>query len=94
MSWTPITEQMPPVHRPVLLKQQKEGWKPFVIIGELVGRFSVAANSDYAEGEYDEDQDEYFVPEGFYERVYNFDELQYIGLGNEFPVIEWMEIPE
>lgn len=78
MSWTPITEKMPPAGKLVLLKQQAENWEPFVIIGKFVPAKTEeddGPDSDFTEAcDYDEEKEVWYWPEGFYERIANWDE--------------------
>tara|TARA_A100001015_G_scaffold230297_1_gene260538 strand:- start:179 stop:475 length:297 start_codon:yes stop_codon:yes gene_type:complete len=98
MSWTPITEKMPPAGKLVLLKQQAENWEPFVIIGKFVPAKTEeddGPDSDFTEAcDYDEEKEVWYWPEGFYERIANWDEFRFVLCEAASPVIEWMEIPE
>ena len=94
MSWTPITEQMPPAGKTVLLKQQHDGCDPFVIVGQYAEKYSVESAGDDDESEYNDADDTYYCPEGFYEQQMNWDEYRWIAIDSCMPVIEWMEIPE
>lgn len=92
MNWTPISEGMPPANKPILLKQQRDGYEPFVIVGIYAEKHTIVA-CDFEFGEYSEQHDEVFCPEGFYERMMNWDEYRYIRISEYEPVIAWMEIP-
>ncbi len=94
MSWTPITEQMPPSGKTVLLKQQHDGCDPFVVVGKYAGKHSIESHGDDDEVDYSEEKDTYYCPEGFYEQQMNWDEYRWIAIDSCMPVIEWMEIPE
>ena len=94
MSWIKITDQMPPSGKVVLLKQQREGYEPFPIIGQYAEKYSVESAGDDDESEYNDADDTYYCPEGFYEQQMNWDVYQWIAIDSYMPVIEWMEIPE
>lgn len=42
-------------------------------------------------GEYDEEEDEYYVPEGYYEHIHNWDDYGYVSV-DDF-VIGWHPLP-
>lgn len=42
--------------------------------------------------EYDEEADDYYVNEGWYERIYNWDDYNAVGIGDF--VTHWMPLPE
>ncbi|MAK91106.1 MAG: hypothetical protein CMI13_07735 [Oleibacter sp.] len=91
MAFISITDQHPPANKPVLLKQQRENYKPFVVVGQFIEKGTVESYEDWAE--YDEERDEHYCPEGFYERLMNWDEYEWIAISDYAPVIAWMEIP-
>ena len=81
-----------------MLKQQREEFKPFVVIGKFVPELTEVeedGDSDFIECcDYDDEKDAFFWPGGFYERIANWDEFRFVLCEAASPVIEWMEIPE
>lgn len=86
---------MPPSGKLVLLKQQEVPHDPFVVIGKWIAKFTEESDEDFHEhSDYCEETDERYLPEGFYERIANWDEFRFLMCEGFSPVIEWMEIPK
>jgi hypothetical protein len=62
------------------------------IVGQYVRQFEVESESDDTEFEYNEENDTYYIKEGWYEAVDNWDYGAYIAVANG-TVDKWMEIP-
>lgn len=63
-------------------------------VGHYTGKFEEVSDCDCDDfNEYDESTDEYYVPEGWYENQYNWDEFASIAVhGGD--VTHWMPLPE
>ncbi len=96
--WTPVTERLPEPETDVLAVCNRNGYI-FVVPaiyedGKMLTQDSKWNWSDiYAYGLYNEDEDDYYVPEGWWEnRQFNPDDV-YNNLV-DCPVTHWMPLPE
>lgn len=91
--WTPVSERLPDVTALVTVETKVYKHR-YVCEAVWIPRWSQKAEYDSWEdcSEYNEDEDEYYVNEGWYERVHNWDEYSYVGI--EDNVIAWMPLPE
>ena len=102
--WIPVTERMPEPEKRVLLMTRRKGWngKTFQDImcgfyedGNIWSEDSKAC-WDYEmkrEENYDEDRDDYRVPEGWFEELLNhIDDYNCVAIGDT--VTHWMPLPE
>ena len=90
--WIPCSEKMP--SETVIATVETKAFKHrYVCEAVWVSRWTWKASSDAWEdcSEYKEDDDEYYVLEGWYERVHNWDEYAYVAIDDD--VIAWMSIP-
>lgn len=98
IKWIPVSERLPEAEKEVLaMCRTSTGGKYFctaIYIPKGMLRDDSWFNWDYEIcEEYSEENDDYFVPEGWYERYYNYDEY---GCGRiEDTVTHWAEtVPE
>ena len=91
--WIPCSERLPE-DTAIVTVETKMFKHKYVCEAEWVPRWSKKAEYDNWEdcSEYNEDEDEYYVLEGWYERVHNWDEYSFVGIEDE--VIAWMPLPE
>ena len=88
--WISIKDHLPPSGKHVLAKTDK-----YECVAFYAERFSVSVGyySDYdIDCEYNEDMDEYFLAEGWYEVVHNWEEYSSVTIEDE--VIGWMDLPK
>lgn len=94
--WIPVTEQLPESGKHVLLCcEVRPAMKRYICDGYYAKAKSIinSCSFDYeCAVEYDEEQDEYFLLEGFYEVIKNWDE--YTSITIEDFVTHWMPMPE
>lgn len=94
--WIPITERLPESGKHVLLCcEVRPAMKRYICDGYYAKAKSIinSCSFDYeCAVEYDEEQDEYFLLEGFYEVIKNWDEYSSISIGDF--VTHWMPLPE
>ena len=91
--WIPCSEGLP--EDTVIVTVETKTFKhKYVCEAVWVPRWSKKAEYDNWEdcSEYNEDEDEYYVLEGWYERVHNWDEYSFVGIEDD--VIAWMPLPE
>lgn len=90
--WIPCSEKMP--SETVIATVETKSFKHrYVCEAVWIPRWTWKASFDALEdcSEYKEDDDEYYVLEGWYERVHNWDEYAYVAIDDN--VIAWMPIP-
>ena len=90
--WIPCSEKMP--SETVIATVETKVFKHrYVCEAVWVPRWTWKASFDAWEdcSEYKEDDDEYYVLEGWYERVHNWDEYAYVAIDDN--VIAWMPMP-
>ena len=91
--WIPVTERLP--EGTVLATVETKMFKhKYICEAVWIPRWSKIADFDSWEdcSEYNEDEDEYYVLEGWYERIHNWDEYSFVGI--EDKVIAWKPLPE
>lgn len=91
--WIPVSERLPE-DTVIVTVETKMFKQKYVCKAVWIPRWSKKAEYDNWEdcSEYNEDEDEYYVLEGWYERVHNWDEYSYVGIEDD--VIAWMPLPE
>ena len=91
--WIPCSERLPEETVLVTVKTKTSKYR-YVCEAVWIPRWTWKASFDNWEdcSEYNEDEDEFYVNEGWYERVHNWDEYSYIGIEDE--VLAWMPLPE
>lgn len=91
--WIPVSERLPDATALVTVETKVYKHR-YVCEAVWIPRWSQKAEYDSWEdcSEYNEDEDEYYVNEGWYERVHNWDEYSYVGI--EDNVIAWTSLPE
>ena len=90
--WIPCSEKMP--SETVIATVETKTFKHrYVCEAVWIPRWTWKASFDEWEdcSEYNEDDDEYYVLEGWYERVHNWDEYAYVAIDDN--VIAWMSMP-
>ena len=90
--WIPCSEKMP--SETVIATVETKVFKHrYVCEAVWIPRWTLKASFYEWEdcSEYNEDDDEYYVLEGWYERVHNWDEYAYVAIDDN--VIAWMPIP-
>ena len=91
--WIPCSERKPE-DTAIVTVETKTFKNKYVCEAVWIPRWSKKAEFDDWEdcSEYNEDEDEYYVLEGWYERVHNWDEYSFVGIEDD--VIAWMPLPE
>ena len=94
--WIPVTERLPESGKHVLLCcEVRPAMKRYICDGYYAKAKSIinSCSFDYeCAVEYDEERDEYFLLEGFYEVIKNWDDFTSITI--EDFVTHWMPLPE
>lgn len=91
--WIPVSERLP--EETVLVTVETKTFRHrYICEAVWIPRWTWKASFDNWEdcSEYNEDEDEFYVIEGWYERVHNWDEYSYVGI--EDNVIAWQPLPE
>lgn len=91
--WIPVTEIMPQSGWPVLACYRNRIGHWCVIRAEWVTAKTQESGSESDIGEYDEATDTYYDPEGWYERINNWDDGFSAVVVNEGEVSHWMPMP-
>lgn len=91
-AWVPVAERMPPSGAVVLVayRNQRGEWRR--IRAQWIVAKSVEASCDSEIGEYDEATDSYYDPEGWYERINNWDDYSAV-MVHEGQPSHWMHLP-
>ncbi len=91
--WISVDQSMPQSGQTVLAcyKNSAGNWRR--IRAEWIAAKTSESGPESDIGEYDEESDTYYDPEGWYEKVNNWDEYSYIAV-TEGDVSHWMPMPE
>lgn len=92
-AWVPVAERMPASGLPVLAcyKNSHGNWRR--IRAEWVAAKTQESGDNSDIGEYDEATDTYYDPQGWYERIDNWDDgFSAVGV-NQGEVTHWMPLP-
>lgn len=96
--WVSVTERLPESGVHVLascrVKYVGGGGRSYVCDAFYSERFKEQGSTEYddVELDYDEETDEYYLPEGWWEVIRNWDEYGFVGI--EDFVTHWMPLPE
>jgi hypothetical protein len=91
--WVPVTERMPPSGVIVLACYRNSAGNLRRIRAEWVADKTQESGSESDIGAYDEATDTYYDPEGWYERIDNWDDgFSAVGV-NQGEVTHWMPLP-
>lgn len=96
-SWIPVTERLPESGVHVLaccrVKWVGGGGRSYVCDAFYSAqKTEICSYNDDIDAEYDEETDEYYMPEGWWEVIKNWDDYSCVGIGNF--VTHWMPLPE
>ncbi len=93
--WTPVSERLPEPGKSVLAVVNAPGrtYRPLVI-AQWIPKFTHESTSDNdsLDLEYDEGRDEFYWPEGWYERIEFWDDYGAVIIDGH--VTHWMELPQ
>lgn len=90
--WIPVSQQMPPVSRGVLAFYKNALGNGRIIRAEWIPAKTIVADTDDQQSEYDEATDEFYVPQGWYEKISNWDDYSSVFVG-EGTITHWMPLP-
>lgn len=91
--WISVDEQLPETGRKVLAHYKNAVGKSRIVIAEWVKRYSIESSYDEAcNDEYHEADGTYYLKEGWYECIDNWDEFTSITI-HEGEVDKWMPLP-
>ena len=97
--WIPVAERMPENAEAVLVRGYAVNSHKYkaTFKGRWIAAHSMLADDFGADSdmdlEYDEAEDEYYVPEGWFERIENWDDYTDIAVC-DFTITHWMPLPE
>lgn len=96
MMWIPVTDHLPATRQRVIVRFVNDYGRKVVTVADYIAPRTVR-EEDYISDEcpadfadYEEETDTYWTPGGWYESQETADMNWYI----EWPVTEWMEMPE
>jgi hypothetical protein len=91
MNWINVNDKLPDNERSVLFFWENSFGKKRISKGFYVSKFSTVADTDLWGdfGEYSEEEDEFFIPEGWYESTWEGETIYDIN-----NVTHWMPLPE
>jgi hypothetical protein len=90
--WISVSQQMPPVSRGVLAFYKNVLGHGRIIRAEWIPAKTIVADTDDQQSEYDEATDEFYVPEGWYEKINNWDDYSSVFV-REGTITHWMPLP-
>lgn len=91
-AWIPVSQQMPPVSRGVLAFYKNALGHGRIIRAEWIPAKTIVADTEDQESDYDEATDEFYVPQGWYEKINNWDDYSSVFVG-EGTITHWMPLP-
>ena len=97
MDWISVKDRLPEMEKSVLIRCEKRpSGTDYLCIAFYVPEKTMSAESsilnwDYEVLEYDEQIDDYYVLEGWYEEIHNWEEYSAIGVADF--VTHWMPLP-
>lgn len=92
MNWISVSEQLPKTGAPVLACYKNSHGKFSRVRAKFIPAKTEEAGSDDEFFEYDEETDAYYLPEGWYECINNWDDYTAVAI-YEGKVEYWMELP-
>ena len=95
--WIPCSERLPKTGQDVELccgKNFRGEMVKYICIAFHVNQYEMVADENWEEGcdEYREEDDEFYVSEGWYERIHNWDDYGTVKIYDE--ALAWRELPE
>ena len=94
MIWTPIEQELPVTGRIVLATYLNAGGKRRIIRAAWIAENAVeAGDDDEGVGVYNETDDTFYLPQGWWEHIDNWDDLAMVFV-NEGEITHWMPLPE
>lgn len=95
LKWIDVNKQMPPSGKNVLVFYKNSSGKGRIVKAFYAERFSIESNPESDNNdEYMEEHDCYYLREGWYECVDNWEEFSSITLEPENKPTHWMELPK
>ena len=94
-NWINVNDRLPEDEKNVLVCCKNDYGRRYVCEAYHVNHHSVEANiywNEDADWDYDEEEDKFYVPEGWYEVIHNWDEYGSVGIYGT--VTHWMYLPE
>ena len=90
MTWISASTELPP-HNAIVLATYRESGKRVFIIASHLERWKERSNMVDSNDEYLFELDEYFLKQGWYERVSNWGDFESIAVYGE--ITHWMPLP-
>lgn len=99
-NWISVIDELPENNKKVIATYKNQMGKQRTIIASFIRKWTELAEDHFCDdldlddcGEYSEEKDNYFVPEGWYEQLDNWDTYASLPV-DEGDVTHWMPLPE
>ena len=94
-NWVSINDGYPDVGKPVFVYYTNKLGKGRTVKAFWAKKFTIEDMGDYRDmvGDYDEERDMYYLQEGWWEMVDNWDEWSHVEIDQGEPT-HWMPLPE
>lgn len=93
--WHKVQDKKPPENKPLLIHIKNQQSKDRVIKAIYIPAKTIEAHVDSEWFEYDEEEDTYWTPQGWYEDVYAETGLEFdlLFIGTDLEPLHWMTLP-
>ena len=89
--WTHTEDNLPPSDELVVAAYRDEAGHWRQVMASYIQKNTTVPPPECELGDYDEFQDEFYLPEGWYERIIGCDDFSYLEIGQT--VTHWMHLP-
>jgi len=94
MRWNKVTDALPESGKKVIAYYKNRYGKQRCVMAFYAARNTIEQESDTDFFDYCEDEDMYFLPEGWHEMIDNWDVYSSIAISGDNVVTHWMDLPD